>query len=691
VIAFKSNLQKGQCHFMPEVPRKPIEVFYSYTRKDERLQSQLDAHLSLLKHEGIINIWHKREISAGAEWRQEVDTHINSAQIILLLVTPDFLASDYAYGAEMTRAMERHERGEASVIPIILRPVDWQGAPFAKLQVLPRDGKPVTTWADRDEAFVDIARSIRLICEELIAADAPLIEIIQDSTVPDQQIQLVYKLREVFVKSGVPGVTFVERDDFRLLKLSLDDPIRCVVIEGPSGIGKTTALRRAIKELGLQKTGETLTMLTARDLEDRNKLQTLPHWYHDIVIIDDFHRLDTVLRKEIVDLLKKFADNEQEVEQCSSAKLVIVGIPQTSQTLVDTSFDVEGRFDVFKLGPVKKELIIRMIEAGEKALNIIFDRKADITLAASGSLNIAQHLCYNICAWEGVTETQKNLRIVHCDIDTEVDRVMTNLARKFGETIRRFVAMGGYRDSTCLELLKELADSDEGALSLPILKAIKPELARGIERFINNEWMKKLYSEYPESKNYLFFNPTTHALIIDDPQLIFYLKKISFPVLAKEVGKVAARTGGKVFISYSHKDANWLERLQVHLTPIVREGLIDLWDDTKIIGGSNWRAEIQKAIESSTVAVILISADFMASEFISEYELPQLLSRAESGGTTILPVIAAPSLFIGSGLDVFQAINSPSKPLISMTVSEQEEALVKLATTIRNKLLAENR
>jgi hypothetical protein len=665
---------------------KPIEVFISYAHKDEKLQSSLAAALASLQRQGLISLWHDREIAAGAEWRQEIDTHINSAQIILVLVSPDFVASDYCYDREMKRALERHEHGDARVIPIILRPVDWQGTPFGKLQALPRDGKPVTQWPDRDAAFVDIARGIRLICEELLFPKAPVV--IKTGEPEDQPI---YLLRKVFVKSGVPSVTFVERADFRLLKDALAHPNRGMVIEGPSGIGKTTALKKAIEELGLYKEEETRpVMLTARDPDDHNRIQTLRHWHRGTVIIDDFHRLDLALRKEIVDFLKKLAD-EEEHEDRPPAKLVIVGIPQTGQTLVDASFDIAMRIDVFKLGPVKSELIIHMIEEGEKALNIILDRKAEIALAASGSLNIAQYLCYNICAYEGITKTQKKLRTVRCDIDTEVDRVMTDLTRKFGETIRRFAAMGGYRDSTCLELLKELATSEEGALSLPILKAIKPEFARGIERFISNESMQQLYNACPESKNYLFFNPATHALIIDDPQLTFYLKKISFPVLTKEVGKITMRTAGKVFISYSHNDAKWLERLQVHLMPIEREGIIEFWDDTKIIGGSNWRNEIQKAIESSTVAVVFLSADFLASEFISEYELPQLLSRAEVGGTAILPVNVSPCLFTGSGLDVFQAINPPNKPLTSMTISEQEETFVKLAMTIRNKLLSERR
>lgn len=586
--------EAANSHFMFEYPAMsdfllvmPIEIFSIYAHQDEKLRGQLESHLAALKRQGIINLWHDRAITASAEWRQEVDAHINSAQIILILVSPAFLASDYIYGKELERALERHARGEARVIPIILRPVDWHATSFGKLQALPRDGKPVTSWSDRDVAFLDIIRGIQLICKEL---QFPKASVPAKRGEPLEN-QLVSELRKVFVKSGVPSVTFVERTDFRLLKDALAHPNRGMVIEGPSGIGKTTALKKAIEELGLHKEEETRpVMLTARDPEDRNRIQTLRHWHRGTVIIDDFHRLDFGLRKEIVDFLKKLADEEERKDR-PPAKLVIVGIPQTGQTLVDASFDIAMRIDVFKLGPAKNELILHMIEKGEKALNITFDRKAEIALAANGSLNIAQYLCYNICADEGIVETEKNLRTIRCDIDTEVDRVMTDLARKFGETVRRFAAMGGYRDSTCLELLKALADSEEGALSLPILKALKPEFARGVERFISNESMRQLYNIYPESKNYLFFNPATHALIIDDPQLTFYLKKTSFPALAKEVGKITMRTTGKIFLSYSHNDAHWLERLQLHLKPIEREGIIDLWDDTKIGLFRNFRAE----------------------------------------------------------------------------------------------------
>ena len=144
---------------LPQVPI--IKIFYSYAHEDELLRNELEKHLSLLKRQGRIDEWYDRNISAGAEWAQEIDTRLNTASIILLLISPDFMSSEYCYSIEMTRALERHNAREARVIPIILRPVDWQSAPFGKLQALPPEGTPITSWANRDEAFLEVTRGIR--------------------------------------------------------------------------------------------------------------------------------------------------------------------------------------------------------------------------------------------------------------------------------------------------------------------------------------------------------------------------------------------------------------------------------------------------------------------------------------------------------------------------------------------------
>src|SRR5205085_7073145 len=125
----------------------------------------------------VISSWHDRGIGAGNEWAGAIDEHLKTADIILLMVSASFIASDYCYDVELKLAMKRHEAGEARVIPIILRPCDWTKAPFGKLQALPKNGRPVTKWSNRDDAFTDIANGIRRAAEELItkrgASEAP--------------------------------------------------------------------------------------------------------------------------------------------------------------------------------------------------------------------------------------------------------------------------------------------------------------------------------------------------------------------------------------------------------------------------------------------------------------------------------------------------------------------------------------
>lgn len=146
------------------------ELFFSYAHEDEALRDKLAKQLIMLQRKGLISGWHDRAITAGADWGKEIDAHLESASIILLLVSDDFLASEYCYGVEMKRALERQDKGEARVIPIILRAVDCSDAPFKHLQALPTDGKPVTSWPNQDEAFTNIAKQIRRAIEHLNAA-----------------------------------------------------------------------------------------------------------------------------------------------------------------------------------------------------------------------------------------------------------------------------------------------------------------------------------------------------------------------------------------------------------------------------------------------------------------------------------------------------------------------------------------
>lgn len=154
---------------MPTVDREAIQVFLSYAHKDETWREALVEQLAMLRREGRIRTWHDRDITAGEDWDQRISDRLEAAEVILLMVSPSFLASDYIWDVEVARAMEREQEKSARVVPIILRPCDWQPAPFGRLQALPKEGKPITTWDNQDQAFLDVAKGLRRLVEQLEA------------------------------------------------------------------------------------------------------------------------------------------------------------------------------------------------------------------------------------------------------------------------------------------------------------------------------------------------------------------------------------------------------------------------------------------------------------------------------------------------------------------------------------------
>jgi tetratricopeptide (TPR) repeat protein len=153
----------------PSEPRlvPPLRVFLSYSHNDEKLCEKFLVHLSQLTRDGLIEPWNDRRITAGSEWANEIDEHLKSAHVIILLVSADFLNSDYCNDIEMKCALDRSQKGEARVVSVILRPCDWETSRFAKLQALPQGGKPVVDWKTLDHGFLDVVKGLRRSIVEL--------------------------------------------------------------------------------------------------------------------------------------------------------------------------------------------------------------------------------------------------------------------------------------------------------------------------------------------------------------------------------------------------------------------------------------------------------------------------------------------------------------------------------------------
>jgi len=177
------------------------------------LLEQLERHLSALQREGLISTWHKRQIVAGSVRQVELDRHLNTASLILLLVSSDFLASDYCYGTEMRRALQRHEANEAQVIPILVRSCAWQSAPFATLEVLPTGAKPITMWRDRDAAWTDVVMGIRRVLSGKPGAE------VQDAPgTPVQEREVMQTVKALFLAANPTSTN----------RLAIDEEMRAI-------------------------------------------------------------------------------------------------------------------------------------------------------------------------------------------------------------------------------------------------------------------------------------------------------------------------------------------------------------------------------------------------------------------------------------------------------------------------------
>lgn len=219
---------------MTAEPAKPVEVFYSYAHEDSALRDKLKKQLASLKRKGLISEWYDRDISAGDSADEEIIKHLNAARVILLLISPDFIDSDYCNDVEVARAMERHNEGSAKVIPVILRPTKWQGLSFSNLQVLPSDARPVTLWRNQDEAFLDVANSIETAIKKLDPADVSPANASTSHLSPNSYIE------------RPPAIGFVNRNDRdgndivkRLRRELVPGKNRLVALWGAGGSGKT--------------------------------------------------------------------------------------------------------------------------------------------------------------------------------------------------------------------------------------------------------------------------------------------------------------------------------------------------------------------------------------------------------------------------------------------------------------------
>lgn len=340
------------------------------------------------------------------------------------------------------------------------------------------------------------------------------------------------RLEEVFKRSGMPTYTFVEPMEYKSLLISIRTPGRGTIIEGPSGIGKTTSVLRIIENLGA---ADTAIVLSGRDPDNFDLIAELPEMKDiGLVIIDDFHRLPDEIKCRIADYIKLLADKED-----TKSKIVIIGINKAGQSLINYASDLTGRIDTisFEANPVEK--IEELIGLGEKALNIKINISNEIANDSHGSFHLAQMLCHECCLDATFLEEQAAIDETTSSIDVIRERALKDLDKTFFEKARLFATGPRLRKegrAPYFFLLYWLANSDEWSLNVNDAIKNNPEHRGSVGQILEKGYLNDHIVKNSTLQDVIHFDQTTSELSIEDPKFFYYIKNLLWSKFSERVG-----------------------------------------------------------------------------------------------------------------------------------------------------------
>ncbi len=326
---------------------EPVDLFYSYAHEDNALRDELAGHLKIMERRGVIRPWHDRCLTPGEKWDGKIHESLQAADLVLLLISSDFISSDYIWSQELDVAMKRHERGEASVIPVLLRAVDIAGAPFEKLQGLPTDFRPVTSWPNRDEAWTDVAKGIRKTVEH-IQTKRPELPPLPPAAVPTMPAPIPAPSRDV--------VPEAERNP--------DQTVKAVSITGSRGAQADVLFGRVVREFSdrIVEAGK------ARGMDAIDQAQT--ERYASLLI-------DVPDQKRVLWVDDRPSNNRMETAALSKLQIEVVPVIGTKEALGRLESDPEP-FDLVLSDWVRPELHLDTLSAGIHLLRQLRKRQIPV-------------------------------------------------------------------------------------------------------------------------------------------------------------------------------------------------------------------------------------------------------------------------------------------------------------------------
>ncbi len=690
---------KEQLDREPAPEHARFDVFLSHNSIDKATARRLGERLKQRHLRVWLDEW---ELAPGRPWQEALEKIIQTTRSAAVLFGKAGLGPWEE--PEMRACLSEFVARDLPVIPVLL-----PGAPSKP--ELPLFLKSFT-WVDLRSGLTGVNLD-RLIWG--ITGQKPDID--GEGLIPSKGIRSS-RITEVFPTVGLPEYTYVEPDIYDDVTISIDTAGKHLLLQGPSGSGKTILIRRILSDLRLGEQKD-FTWLFALDVNCATKtfdlLQASIEGRHQgIVVIDDVHLLEPKTRATLAMQLKQLSDCTYGADKPTT--FILIGIPTTAESLLLRANDLGPRLEVRRMPLASDEQLLRLIHEGEKRLSIRFKERKRIVSEAGRSFCLCQNICLNACRKSGIRETQEHVVDVPFRVEDIRQYLVEQLSDRFLPLLIAFCKQGkvseGFKNPF-LTILRLLSANPKQVVRLTELLSQAGELSSMIERekgkisdaldAANNGALNA--ANGGAFRKLLHYDEQVEVFSIEDPMIQYYLRHMNIENLLEPLGcleeyrefcngvsvsetsDVSNKTEGlesreDVFFSYSHKDKKWFDSLLTTLAPLVRGKTISVWWDGAIKPGERWREEIRNGLKSAKVGVLLVSRNFLASDFINDEELPFLLEAANQQGVTLIWVLVGNCLFDQTSIVDFQAAHDISHPLNSLNEADLDNVLVEISRAI---------
>lgn len=443
-----------------------------------------------------------------------------------------------------------------------------------------------------------------------------------------------FQLQDVFVLSGVPQHTFVQPVEYSRLLVALRTSGRSVVVEGPSGIGKTTAVEKAISDADIVG---GVTTLSARKKDDVSIIKELPRQLPiGTVLIDDFHRLDDAVKRDIADLMKTLAD-----ESAVHSKLVVLGINNAGQSLISFGKDLSSRIEVIPFEANPEHKIEELVAKGEAALNISINIRDEIIAAAQGSFYIAQMLAYHTCIRSNILCASSLARSTSESYEAVRTHVVADLARSFHDTAIAFSRGAKLRRegrAPYLHLLHWVSQSRTWSININREVDRHPEQRSSVAQVLTKGFLQELIDNSADIQRVLYFDKNSGTLVVQDPQFVYYIRNLSWTQFAEEVGFVSLDFPSRYdfALSFAGSDRDIAEALFAALQEREVEVFYDRNEQHRMLA-EDVEEYLGPIYSSDAQLVICILGPDYPKKIWTKFESGQFKQRFRSG--EVIPIV----------------------------------------------------